>query len=147
MKKILLIMAMALLMLAVSGCSYSAPFGATPTPSARPTATPAATAPPAGTSFAGTWDTDFGKMVLTVDGDKATGTYEDNDGRINGTVADNKLSGTWTEAPTRKPPEDAGDFTFTLSADGSSFQGLWRYGHSGDPAKKYDGFWYGTRVS
>ncbi len=155
MKKILLITAILLLMLLVSGCyscnlPFSANFGASPTPPGQPTTIPTqapSSAPVTGTSFAGTWDTDYGNMVLTVNGDKVTGTYDDHEGMINGTVSDNKLTGTWTQAPTRAPPDDAGDFVFTLSADGSSFQGLWRYGYSDDPGKKYDGFWYGTRIT
>ena len=152
MKKILLITAISLLMLLVSGCCscnlpFSANFGATPQPSTQPTTVPTSTSPVTGTSFAGTWDTDYGNMVLAVSGNKVTGTYDYQEGTINGTVSGNKLTGTWTQAPTRAPPDDAGNLVFTLSADGSRFEGLWSYGYSNDSTRDYDGFWYGTRIS
>jgi hypothetical protein len=153
MKKFLLITTGILFILVISGCSsYDSPssanFSASPTPSEQPTAIPSqAPAASEGPSFSGTWDTDYGNMVLTVSGNKVTGTYDKQEGRIDGTVTDNKLTGTWTRAPTRAPPDDAGDFVFTLSDDGNSFKGLWRYGYSNDPGKDYDGFWYGTRIT
>jgi hypothetical protein len=41
-----------------------------------------------------------------------------------------------------KPPKDAGDFEFTLSSDGNSFTGKWRYGFG---TGQWKGDWKGTR--
>ena len=157
MKKILLLVIITSFILVVSGCCscnipFSANLGASPTPAGQPTTIPTSapavsTAPVTGTSFAGTWDTDYGNMVLTATGNKVTGTYESDDGAINGTATGNTLTGTWTETPTRTPPDDAGDFAFTLAADGSTFDGNWRYGHSDDPNAEWSGTWHGTRIT
>jgi hypothetical protein len=83
------------------------------------------------TSWTGTWSTDFGTMQLSQTGGTVTGSYETNAGRIIGVVSGNTLNGTWSEQTTYQPPDHAGDFRFTLSPDGSSFTGGWRYGSSG----------------
>ncbi len=95
--------------------------------------------PPSRPSFAGKWDTNWGTMILDAGGN---GTYTHDKGRIRGSVHGGVLTGTWSEAPSYKPPKDAGDVEFTLSADGNSFTGKWRYGHSGN--WHYD--WRGQRI-
>ena len=90
-------------------------------------------------NFAGKWKTNWGMMILDAGGN---GTYTHDKGRIKGIVHGRVLTGTWSEAPSYKPPKDAGDVEFTLSADGNSFTGKWRYGHSG--SWHYD--WQGERV-
>jgi hypothetical protein len=80
--------------------------------------------------WAGSWNTDYGTLVLMVSGNNATGTYSDNGGKLTGTILGNVLNGTWSELPTYNPPNDAGDFQFTLSGNG--YTGQWRYGSSGD---------------
>lgn len=98
-------------------------------------------------SWTGEWDTnDNGyKMYLKQTGDRVTGTYPYDEGKIEGRVVGNKLIGTWSEAPTYKPNRDAGDIEFTMSADGKSFTGKWRYG-SEEPWR--DGNpWNGTRAN
>jgi hypothetical protein len=85
-------------------------------------------------------------MTMTMIGNMVNGTYYEGDGTISGTVTGNTLTGTWTETPTRLPPDDAGDFVFTLSQDGHTFTGKWRYGHSIDPLAEWDGSWDGTRT-
>ena len=109
-----------------------------PTPSPTPTATP--TTIPVGT-WTGVWETTYGNMELTQSDGSVTGTYEVNDGKIEGTVQGNKLVGTWSEPPSYAPPDEAGDIEFTLSPDGNSFVGRFRYGSSGDW-----GEWTGTRI-
>lgn len=90
----------------------------------------AATAHAGGNTWAGTWSTDFNSMTLTGDSQGFSGSYDWDDGRIRATLADASTRlyvGTWDEAPSRQGPSDAGDIEFTLSADGKSFTGRWRY--------------------
>lgn len=101
---------------------------------------PGATAP---TPWSGSWDSDYGTMVLTQSGNQVTGTYDHDGGRITGTVSGNTLTGTWSEAPSYKAPDDAGDFAFILAADGKSFSGGYRYG-SGTGG--WAGTWTATRI-
>jgi hypothetical protein len=98
------------------------PLTSTPVP---PTATPPQ-------NWTGVWDTNWGEMKLTQTDGSVTGTYTYDQGKIQGTVQGDKLIGTWSEAPSYAPPNDAGDIEFTLSPDGNSFSGRWRYGSSGD---------------
>jgi hypothetical protein len=91
------------------------------------------------TQCAGTWQTKWGKMVIVQNGNSITGTYEHDKGKISGTINGNKLSGNWSEAPSYQPPNDAGEFEFTLSADGKSFTGHWRYGNNGPWQTGWDG--------
>lgn len=82
-------------------------------------------------SWEGEWDTNWGKMILVQKGSSVSGTYTHDQGRITGTVNRDKLIGTWSEYPNYSPPNDAGDIEFTMSADGKSFGGRWRYGSDG----------------
>lgn len=82
-------------------------------------------------SWAGKWDSNWGEMVINQNGALITGTYTHDEGRINGTVSGNVFTGTWSESPSYSPPNDAGDMELTMSADGKSFTGKWRYGSEG----------------
>jgi len=82
-------------------------------------------------SWVGEWDSNWGKMVLTQNGALITGTYTHDKGKISGTVSGNVFTGTWSESPSYSPPNDAGDMELTMSADGKSFTGKWRYGSDG----------------
>jgi hypothetical protein len=93
--------------------------------------------------WAGTWDTSWGTMVLTQAGDSVSGTYTWDSGHIEGSVTGNVFSGLWSEAPSYNLPDDAGTVVLTLSPDGNSITGNWRYGLSG----AWDGSWTGTRIS
>ncbi len=93
-------------------------------------------------SWTGTWSTKWGEMVLQQSDNQVTGNYSSDSGLIEGTVFGNVLRGTWTETPSRSPPNDAGDFEFTISADCQSFDGNWRYGFEGD---SWNGDWDGNR--
>jgi hypothetical protein len=110
-----------------------------PTPYVPPTPTPVAP-PPSSCQFTGTWDTDFGDLNLTQSGSWLSGSYSYEGGRIEGIVSGNTATGTWSEAPSYQPPNDAGDFTFTLLPGCSSFNGQWRYGSC-----DWDGDINGTR--
>jgi len=91
--------------------------------------------------WAGTWDSNWGTLVLTQTGDSLSGTYTWDNGQIDGQISGNSFWGIWSEAPSYSPPDDAGEVQWTLSADGNSFTGQWRYGLSGD----WDGTWSGTK--
>ena len=93
------------------------------------------------TSWSGLWSTTYGAMQLTQSGSSVTGAYDYQGGTISGTASGNVLVGTWSQQPSYAPPNDAGDLQFTLSADGRSFSGQWRYGSAGD----YQTDWTGTR--
>lgn len=82
-------------------------------------------------SWEGEWDSNWGKMVITQNGNIVTGTYTHDNGKISGTVSGSTFTGTWSEAPSYAPDKDAGDMELTMSADGMSFTGKWRYGSSG----------------
>ncbi|MBT8439007.1 MAG: hypothetical protein KJO91_04710 [Gammaproteobacteria bacterium] len=90
-------------------------------------------------SFTGRWKTNWGIMTLNNNG---SGNYTHDKGKITGSVNGRTLKGTWSEAPSYSPPNDAGDVEFTLSEDGDSFSGKWRYGAKG----KFKSGWHGSRV-
>ena len=73
-----------------------------------------------------------------------TGTYDRDNGKINckQSKTSGLMVGTWSEAPTYKAPDDAGDIELQQSTDGNSFTGKWRYGTSGD----WVGEWNGKRI-
>ena len=52
-----------------------------------------------GLGFAGAWSTEWGKLVISVNGNRATGTYPYGAGRIEGTISsDGRIfSGMWTD--------------------------------------------------
>ena len=89
-------------------------------------------------TFAGTWETTFGRMTLTQQGKKVEGHYE-YDGRrcpVSGQVEKNRLTFTYEE------PGVKGEGWFELAADGNSFAGKWRpRGESGW------GDWKGQRAA
>jgi hypothetical protein len=91
-------------------------------------------------TWSGTWNTNFNVMKLTQTGNHVEGTYAYDDGHLTGTVSGDTLEGRWDEAPTRKG-DDAGPFTFTMSASGKSFTGKWR--HESRPTEAF-GDWHGT---
>jgi hypothetical protein len=94
---------------------------------------PPASSIPASTGWSGQWQTpEFGEISIRINGTTVTGSYPHDRGRITGTISGNVLKGTWSEAPSYAPPNDAGDFEFTMAADGRSFSGRWRYGSSGE---------------
>ena len=74
--------------------------------------------------FSGTWETTYGRMVLSQQGNHVTGGYEYNGGKIAGNVVGNKLRGQWRE--TALIFCGSGDMEFVMSQDGRSFSGGWR---------------------
>lgn len=146
MKQILIITAITSIMLIVlvSGCSSSNTN--TPTPTVTTTALSTPTTTPISNGFVGMWNSNFNQMTVTGNGNIITGTYAFRNGTINGTVSGNTLTGMWTQSYTDRANSTSGDFVFTLSSDGQSFTGKWRYGHSTDPNAQWDGSWTGTKV-
>lgn len=74
-------------------------------------------------SFAGEWETTFGRMTLQAEGEKVTGTYRMGDGPahpLQGRAVSGVLDFSYTEGP------GTGTGTFTLAEDGKSFTGKWR---------------------
>lgn len=94
-------------------------------------------------AWEGTWSTNWGEMVIVQQGSHVTGTYTHDQGKINCIVSGNTMTGTWSEAPSYTPKSDAGDMEITMSADGKSFTGKWRYGSEGSWGN-WDG---GKRIS
>jgi hypothetical protein len=101
--------------------------------------------------WTGTWDTNWGTMVLTQSAGTVTGTYTHDDGKITGGISKNLsgniLVGTWSEEPTYKPYRDAGDIEFIMAPDRDSFTGKWRYGFADNWNDDWDGSWVATRIS
>ena len=100
------------------------------------------TSAPAVANWKGDWQSTWGNLSLEQNGDVVTGNYEHDGGRISGKVIGNKIIGTWSEGPTYAGPNDAGEFEFTLSPNGKSFTGRWKYGTNGAWQAKP---WTGTR--
>ena len=74
-------------------------------------------------TFAGEWETTYGRMILKANGQKISGTYVYAGGvanDISGTQDGRKLTFTYEEPGVR------GEGLFTLSEDGVSFDGQWR---------------------
>lgn len=81
-------------------------------------------------TFAGRWQTEFGIVEFKVKDRQVTGTYPHDSGRLQGQLSLDgfTVTGTWSEAPSFKSPNDAGDFEFRMSEDGKSFAGSYWYG-------------------
>jgi hypothetical protein len=87
---------------------------------------------PGNHSWTGTYETNWQTLSLLQNGNKITGQYPEWDnGKIEGDVIDGILYGYWLEAPSYKPPSDAGQIVFVMQEDGKGFTGWWRYGNSG----------------
>lgn len=87
-------------------------------------------------NFNGSWETNFGVIVMTQTGTTVTGTYSYDSGSLTGIVTGNTLKGTWVES------DDKGTFVFTLSADGKSFTGSWQ---ETEPDPNQGGGWNGKK--
>jgi hypothetical protein len=93
---------------------------------------------PAGSSFAGTWDTDWGSLTLRQDGTNVIGEYSGQfTGTIEGTVVDGSLKYTW-----KQTNGEQGSGVFRLADDGNSIRGTWGTKDSAD-----GGEWTGRRAS
>jgi hypothetical protein len=132
------------LTISADGKSFLGSYGALPSQkwvctrisSETPPAGPAALGPPPTAvvaNWSGKWICgNWGTLTLSQSDDRVTGTYTYKEGKLTGNAALNKLFATWSEAPLYVVPVSAGEAEFTMSADGNSFTGRWRYGYSGD---------------
>lgn len=94
--------------------------------------------------WTGTWDTNWGRMIIDQKDETVIGTYEHDNGRFTGRIVGNMIIGTWSEAPGYNPPDNAGEFQLVISEDCRSFDGKWKYGSR---AGAWDGEWYGHRIA
>ena len=66
--------------------------------------------------FFGHWShAELGEHYIVREGSTVRVVYTHGDGRVVGEVEGNTMTGWWTQAPTRQPPHDAGEVTFTFS--------------------------------
>jgi len=124
--------------LSACGASSSGP----PAPSTQPNhsatqppaeGTPPSTAP-ATSAFAGHWSSPtWGQNYVVVKGSTMMIVYDHDDGRVTGTIQGDTFTGWWTEASSRKPPNDAGEVQFRVLGTGSNrtIDGTWKYGTDG----------------
>jgi hypothetical protein len=70
-------------------------------------------------TFAGPWDSTYGRLVIYLDGDQVRSAYSLNNGRITGSVRGTALTGEWRDNTGR------GTIELRLSPDGRSFTGRW----------------------
>jgi hypothetical protein len=82
---------------------------------------------PVTSGWGGTWNTDWGTMIISVAATQGSGTYTTNNGKLVGTISGNNFNGTWSRSPSYKAPRDAGSFALVMSPDGNSFKGDWKY--------------------
>src|SRR5690606_34988420 len=69
---------------------------------------------PENCDWSGVWLPFEGEWRLAQNGTSVSGSYLDGKGIVSGTINGAVLSGEWKEAPTYKPPFDAGRFTVTM---------------------------------
>ena len=147
---IVLLLLTSVLILSCDMSDLYAPYGATdipddtlvPTETLIPTKTPDPTKAAYVSGFAGSWDTNWGIMTCSVNGQTVDCNYTHDTGKISASLGPDGMTmqGTWSEAPSYQPTQDAGKVTFSLSGDGSSIAGHWWYGQDGE-----GGPWTGTR--
>jgi len=101
------------------------------------TARKAAAAPSGKKTWAGTWDTTWGKMVLNQSGSSVTGTYAFKDGRIEAQAVGNKIIGNWYQS------NGSGQIEFEMINGGANFLGKWKYANN---ASWSGNAWSGKRL-
>ncbi|MCK6620090.1 MAG: hypothetical protein HUU32_03830 [Calditrichaceae bacterium] len=88
--------------------------------------------------YNGKWDTNFGKMILAVEGTKVTGTFKGkvSEGVLTGEVDEknNRLNASWQDQQYR------GTVVLTMLKGNNGFRGEWWFRD-----KTYGGDWYGAR--
>jgi hypothetical protein len=101
------------------GCEGWRPFeeaaGAAPSPA------PAGADEAVSSSWAGSWDTSIGDMVLRAEAGAVKGGYDGTFGRIEAKASGPKLAGRFYE-----DNGNWGEFEFVLEPDGQAFKGRWR---------------------
>ncbi|MDF1862540.1 MAG: hypothetical protein P1U87_20150 [Verrucomicrobiales bacterium] len=93
------------------------------------------TAAAADSPFVGTWDTNWGNLVIEQKQEKFTGKYVGKfSGTIEGTIKEGKLHFTW-----KQPNAEWGSGVFTISEDGKSLKGTWGGAESATNGGPWDG--------
>ena len=101
----------------------------------------------------GLWQTKTGQIEFaTTSATGVEGRYVINSkskgtvyGTMKGTASGNQLSGTWSEGPSYKAPNDAGQFVFTISPSCNSYSGTWRNGYN-QHYNQWQKGWHGTKI-
>jgi hypothetical protein len=100
--------------------------------SASAAAAPVASQPPITIrDVAGHWvSSEYGDAYLQVNGTEVRVVYGKDGGRMIGSLRGTTFAGWWSEAPTRRPADDAGEveLTFVRSGGKLTAQGWWRPG-------------------
>ncbi|MGI9550123.1 MAG: hypothetical protein ACR2MT_02895 [Aurantibacter sp.] len=84
-------------------------------------------------SASGTFNTQYGPITLRHSGGSISGTYYEGKATVSGSLNGLVLTGTWTQT------NGSGDFVFTFSSDGSSFDGKWRSKNGTTWSENWDG--------
>ena len=130
--------------------SSSPPAAPSSPPAGEPSPGPGgASSPATDAGFAGHWHSaPWGDHYIVVQGTTVKIIYDHDQGRFLGTLSGSTVTGWWTELPSREPPGDAGEATFTLvqNPGGPSISGTWRYGVSGSPARGWDLAWIDDKI-
>ena len=90
---------------------------------------------PRSAPFGGVWDTTYGAMTLTQDGDSVEGTYGSR-GTLSGSVAEGRLTFRYRD------PESRGEGWFELTSNGDVLRGRWR-----PESRERWREWAGTRIA
>lgn len=96
--------------------------------------------------WSGTWYTHPGTIVLTQSGNHVSGTYTLQSGKVSGHIVGNTMVGKWSDGPTYKPPMDAGEIVYKMSANGKSFSVDFRGGYAKDNLPWFRNAWKATRT-
>jgi hypothetical protein len=123
-----------------SGDEYVDDSADTPTPDPVASGTPATAS-----DIAGHWfSSDYGDAYIQLSGGRAKVVYGKDGGRVSGALHGGTIVGWWTEPPTRKPGDDAGDIQITFVRSGGKLiaEGKWRNGTTGD----YEADWNLSKV-
>lgn len=97
---------------------------------------PAANQPPVtAREITGHWtSSDYGDLYIQLNGAEMRVVYTQDSGRMIGSLRGATFDGWWSEAPTRRPADDAGEveLTFARTGAGMTAQGWWRPGTDAD---------------
>ena len=100
---------------------------------------PSPKALPAGVSFSGTWDTNWGQMKLEQQGKRVFGRYKGfRNGALSGEVDGNLLLFKWTQHENQQ----YGRGYLVITPDGSQMEGRWGYKKS----RTEGGRWWANRA-
>lgn len=101
-------------------------------------------------NWTGVWQAErFGELRLVQRGVNLLGVYQYVEdgvqalGQITGAISGNMAGGQWTESPTYMPPNDEGQFEFTISSDCRSIMGRYKFFNSSG----WDGEWSMVKIS